>query len=115
MFLYRSKDRGIFLLTDCVLTIKHFFSVGITCIPEEISTQNAYLESNKLLYVLTMDKLPDDSDYKLVYESQDDLDRVFLKAPLKYIWRLEYHKYVLHDFMKEQEWEQTSLRLYKKV
>ena len=114
VILYKSKDRGLFLLTDCVPALKHFFSVGVVYIPEEVSTQSAYLASGKSKFVLTMDKLPDVSGYKLIYESQDDQDRVFVADPLSYIWRLGYPKYLLHYFMKEPELEHTYLRLYKK-
>lgn len=115
VMLYRCKDRGIYVLTDCLPVIKHFFSVGVVYIPDEETTQAAYLESGKSKYVVTMDFVPDTLGYKQIYEGQDDLDRVFFASPLKYLSKLGYSRILLYFSVKAPQTRPTFLRLYKKV
>ncbi len=75
VLLYRCGDKGIFVLTDQVPAVKHFFSVGVAHIPEEEAEQEAYLASRKARFVLTADVLPESSGYTLIYEGQDELSQ----------------------------------------
>ena len=78
VLLYRCGDKGIFVLTDQMPALKHFFSVGVAHIPEEEEEQEAYLASRKARFVLTADVLPESMGYTLIYEGPDEPERMFL-------------------------------------
>ena len=112
VLLYRCGDRGLFVLTDKMPAVKHFFSVGVAHIPDEVAEQEACLASRKAHFVLTADKLPESSDYTLIYEQPDEPERVFLMNPLAYLWHLGYPRCLLRHFMAEPQ-PGAFLRLYE--
>ena len=112
VLLYRCGDKGLFVLTDKMPAVKHFFSVGVAHIPDEVAEQEACLASRKAHFVLTADKLPESSGYTLIYEQPDEPERVFLVNPLAYLWHLGYPRCLLRHFMAEPPL-QSILRLYE--
>ena len=115
VLLYRTGERGIFLLAECGPAVKHFFSVGVAYIPGEEEMQDAYLASRKARFVITTDVLPEAAGYRLVYENRDDQKCVLIVHPLLYLWRLGYPHSLLQHFMEEPESVHTCLRLYERA
>lgn len=114
VLLYRCGDKGLFVLTDQMPAVKHFFSVGVAHIQGEEEEQEAYLASKKARYVVTADVLPESSGYTLIYEEQDDPERMFLMNPCAYLWNLGYPQCLLRHFMAEPQQLQAYLRLYER-
>ncbi len=115
LLLYKIGDKGVFVLTDCVPVVKHFFSVGVARIPGEQEMQDAYLASCKARFVVTSDVLSETSGYHLVCERADDPDRSLLTAPIPYLWHLGYTQPLMRIFMDKPEPPHTYIRLYERT
>lgn len=105
----KSYETGIYILTDCLPPIAHFFTMNVY-VPDYIETHRAYLASGKAKYVIRKsdgsgnetghykDFVPDLSNYELVMESYTDYRTEFILHPLQYLWTLGYTQPLMRRF-----------------